>query len=75
MNHDQEASVRSGDDPMRQVHERLLCMEHNLDTLRTRVTQVADLRDAQGIHEDHRTIVARLNEVEEYASANTLVHD
>ena len=72
MNHDQEASVRRGDDPMRQVHERLMCMEHNLETLRTRVTQVADLRDAQGIREDNRTIVARLNEVEEHASANTL---
>ena len=71
MDHDPEASVR-GDDPMRQMQERLTCMEHNLETLRTRVTQVADLRDAQGIREDHRTIVARLNEVEEYASANTL---
>ena len=64
--------MRSGDDPMRQILERLMCMEHNLETLRTRVTQVADLRDAQGIREDHRNIVARLNEVEEYASANTL---
>ena len=46
-------------------------MEHNIETLRTRLTQVVDLRDTQGIREDHRTIVARLDEVEEYASANT----
>ena len=48
-----------------------MCVEHNVETLRTRLTQVADLRDAQGIRRDHRTIVARLDEVEEYASANT----
>ena len=47
-------------------------MEHNLDTLRTRLTQVADLRDAQGIREDHRAILARLNEVEECATVHTL---
>ena len=47
-------------------------MEHNLETLRTRVTQVADLRDAQGIREDHRAILARLNEVEECATVHTL---
>ena len=53
------------------MQDRLMCMEHNIETLRTRLTQVADLRDAQGIRADHRTIVARLDEVEEYASANT----
>ena len=46
-------------------------MEHIIETLRTRITQVADLRDAQGIRANHRTIVARLDEVEEYALANT----
>ena len=51
------------------------CVEHNIETLRTRVTQVADLRDAQGIRADHRTIVARLDEVEEYASANTFISE
>ena len=56
---------------MRQMQERLMCVEHNIETLRTRLTQVADLQDTQGIREDHRTIVARLDEVEEYASANT----
>ena len=50
---------------------RLMCVEHNIETLRTRLTQVAELRDTQGIREDHRTIVARLDEVEEYASVNT----
>ena len=59
------------DNPMRDMQERLMCVEHNIATLRTRVTQVADLRDAQGIRRDQNTIVARLNEVEEYASAHT----
>ena len=70
LEHESEASA-SRDDPLRQMQERLMCVEHNIETLRTRVTQVADLRDAQGIRADHRTIVARLDEVEEYASANT----
>ena len=46
-------------------------VEHNIETLRTRLTQVVELRDTQGIRQDHRAIVARLDEVEEYASANT----
>ena len=70
LEHDSEASA-SRDDPLRQMQQRLMCVEHNIETLRTRVTQVADLRAAQGIRADHRTIVARLDEVEEYASANT----
>ena len=52
--------------------DRVIAVEHNLDTLRTRVTQVADLRDVQGIREDHRAIAARLNEVEECATVHTL---
>ena len=71
LEHDPDASA-SRDDPMRQMQERLMCVEHNIETLRTRVTQVADLRDTQGIRADHRAIVSRLDEVEEYASANTL---
>ena len=47
-------------------------MEHNLETLRTRLTQVAGLRDAQGIREDHQALVTRLTEVEECASVHTL---
>ena len=70
--HDSEASPRAHEDPMDQMRDRVYAMEHNLETLRTRLTQVADLRDAQGIREDHRAIVAQLNEVEECASAHTL---
>ena len=69
LEHDSEAGA-ARDDPMRQLQSRLMCVEHNIETLRTRLTQVADLRDTQGIRQDHRTIVARLDEVEEYASAN-----
>ena len=47
-------------------------MEANMETLRTRLTQVADLRDAQGLREDHRALIARLTEVEECASMHTL---
>ena len=70
--HDQEASARAHPDPMTQLLDRVSTMEANLETLRTRVTQMADLRDAQGIREDHRTLVARLTEVEECASVHTL---
>ena len=59
------------DDPMGNLRGRLRCVEHNIETLRTRLTQVADLRDTQGIRRDHRAIVSRFDEVEEYASANT----
>ena len=54
------------------LRDRVIAMEHNLATLRTRLTQVADLRDAQGIREDHRAIIARHNEVEECATVHTL---
>ena len=60
------------EDPVDCLRDRVIAMEHNLDTLRTRLTQVADLRDAQGIREDHRAIIERLNEVEEYATVHTL---
>ena len=70
LEHDAEAS-EARDDPLGQLRSRLMCVEHNIETLRTRLTQVVDLRDTQGIRQDHRTIVARLDEVEEYASANT----
>ena len=36
---------------------------------------MADLRDAQGIREDHRAIIARLNEVEECATVHTLLRE
>ena len=70
--HDHEASARIHEDPMDRLRDRVRAMEHNLETLRTRVTQVADLQDAQGIREDHRAIIARLNEVEECATVHTL---
>ena len=72
MRHDHEESVHMYEDPMDRLRDRLFAMEHNLETLRTRVTQVADLRDAQGIREDHRAIIAQLNEVEECATVHTL---
>ena len=59
------------DDPIGSLHSRLRCVEHNIQTLRTRLTQVFDLRDTQGIRRDHRAIATRLDEVEEYASAST----
>ena len=43
LEHDSEASA-SRDDPLRQMQQRLMCVEHNIETLRTRVTQVADPR-------------------------------
>ena len=70
LEHDAAAN-EAQDDPMGHLRSRLMCVEHNIETLRTRLTQVVDLRDTQGIRQDHRTIVARLDEVEEYASANT----
>ena len=47
-------------------------MEANMETLRTRLTQVAELRDPQGLREDHRALVARRIDVEEFASVHTL---
>ena len=66
-----EADADEEHDPVLNLQRRLRCAEHNVETLRTRLTQVVDLRDTQGIRRDHRTIVARLDEVEEYASART----
>ena len=70
LEHEADAN-EAQDDPMGNLRGRLRCVEHNIETLRTRLTQVADLRDTQGIRRDHRAIVSRLDEVEEYASANT----
>ena len=58
-------------DPIGSMHSRLRCVEHNIETLRTRLTQVFDVRDTQGIRRDHRAIATRLDEVEEYASASS----
>ena len=72
MRHDPDAIAHMHEDPIDRLRDRVSAMEHNLDTLRTRITQVADLRDAQGIREDHRAIIAGLNEVEECATVHTL---
>ena len=47
-------------------------MQANLETLRTRVGQVADLRDAQGIREGQRVLSTRLAEVEECISVQNV---
>ena len=70
LEHEADAN-EAQDDPMGNLQSRLRCVEHNIETLRTRLTQVVDLRDTQGIRQDHCAIVARLDEVEEYASAST----
>ena len=54
-----ESANEAQDDPVGHLRSRLMCVEHNIETLRTRLTQVVDLRDAQGIRQDHRAIVAR----------------
>ena len=70
--HDQEASARAHEEPIEQSRDRVCTREASLETLRTRLTQVADLRDAQGLREDHRALIARLTEIEECASVRTL---
>ena len=47
-------------------------MQANLETLRTRVGQIADLRDAQGLREGQRDLTARLTDMEECTSKETL---
>ena len=72
MEHDQEASARAHEEPIEQLRDRVCTMEANLETLRTRLTQVADLRDAQGLREGQRTLITRLTDMEECASVHTL---
>ena len=72
LEHDPEASARAHEEPIEQLRERVRTMEANLETLRTRLTQVADLRDAQGLREGHRAVIARLTEIEECASVHPL---
>ena len=60
------------EEPIDQLRDRVRAMEANLETLRTRLTQVADLRDGQGLREGHRAVIARLTEIEECASVHTL---
>ena len=46
MEHDRSAAEH--EDPVTQIRQELFTMQANLETLRTRIGQVADLRDAQG---------------------------
>ena len=70
LEHDREAVANA--DPIDQLREQVYTMEHNIQTLRTRVTQIADLRDAQGLREGQRALTARLAEMEECTSVQTL---
>ena len=66
------ASARAHEEPVEQLRDRMRTMKQNLETLRTRLTQVADLRDAQGLREGQRALHTRLAEVEECTSVQTL---
>ena len=70
MEHDQEASAH--EEPIVQMRQQMSTMQANLETLRTGVGQVADLCDAQGLREGQRALTARLTEVEECTSVQTL---
>ena len=70
--HDSEASARAHEEPIEKLRDRVHTVEANLETPGTRLTQVADLRDAQGLREGHRALIARLTEIEECASVHTL---
>ena len=70
LEHDREASAH--EEPMEQIRGELSTMQANLETLRTRAGQVADLRDAHGLRRGQRTLTARLGEVEECISVQNL---
>ena len=59
-------------EPIVQLRRQMSTVQANLETLRTRVGQVADVRDAQGLREGQRALTARLTEVEECTSVQTL---
>ena len=61
---DQEASARAHAEPTEKLRDQVSTLEANLQTLRTRLPQVADLRDAQGLREGQRALAARLSEME-----------
>ena len=64
--------VHAHEEPREQLRDQVCTMEANLETLRTRLTQVAHLQHAQGLREDHRALIARLTEIEECASVHAL---
>ena len=70
LEHDREASAH--EDPITQIRDQMSTMQANLETLRTRVGQIADLCDAQGLREGQRTLTERIAEVEECSSVQTL---
>ena len=70
LEHDREAAAH--EEPLTQIREELSTIQANLETLRTRVGQVADLRDAQGLREGQRTLTTRIAEVEDCISAQNL---
>ena len=66
LEHDREAAAH--EEPVTQIRQKLLTIQANLETLRTRIGQVADLRDAQGLREGQRMLTTRIAEVEECIS-------
>ena len=70
LEHDREAAAH--EEPAPQIREELSTIQANLETLRTRVGQVADLRDAQGLREGQRTLTTSIAEVEECVSVQNL---
>ena len=61
LEHDREAVAH--EEPIEQLRDQVSTMEANIQTLRTRVTQIADLRDAQGLREGQQALTARLTEM------------
>ena len=55
-----------------QLRDQMSTMQANMETLRTRIGQIADLRDAQGLREGQRALTARLTEMEECTSVQIL---
>ena len=49
LEHDREASAH--EEPIAQIRQQVSTMQANLEKLRTRVGQIADLRDAQGLRD------------------------
>ena len=70
MEHDRSAAAH--EDPVTQIRQELFTMQANLETLRTRIGQVADLRDAQGLREGQHMLATRLTEVEECISVHNV---
>ena len=70
LEHDREAAAH--EEPVTQIRQELLTIQATLETLRTRLGHVADLRDAQGLREGQRTLTTRIAEAEECISAQNL---